>query len=92
MEGTGGEQPLSSADPGFGGVDLLLTNVTGQVASGFGEVRLQVGFGEITLHAPTPSKPGSCLSKTMSLPFTFFFFLFPLGSGNMHFIAAQQLP
>lgn len=73
MEGTEGDQPLSYAE--FGGVDLLLTNVTGKVASGFGEGRLQVGFGEITLYALIPSKPGSCLPKTTSLPFTFFLFV-----------------
>lgn len=94
VEGTWGDQPLSYADPDFGGVDLLLINVTGKVASGFGEGRgrLQVGFGVITLHAPYPLQARKLSFKNNVTPFHFFFFLFPLGSGNMHFIATQQLP
>lgn len=71
-----GDQPLSYADPDFGEVDLLLTNVTGQVASGFGEGRdrLQVGLGEITLHASQLLQARNLSFKPKVTPFPFFFF------------------
>jgi len=81
VEGTGGDQPLSYADPGFGGMDLLLTNVRGKVASRFGEGkgRLQVRFGEITLCAPHPLEARKLSFKHNVTPFHFFFFFVPSG-------------
>lgn len=61
--------------PWFWGVDLLLTNVTCKVASAFGEGRgrLQVGFGEITRHAPHPLQARKLSFKASVTPFHFFF-------------------